>query len=155
MSFALSNEPAFKIKESSIPDRELSRKHNNYSNVVTALPKRLEHSKLRNHVKKVVQSKQADSKTSLSRKKSFGTCLNSESMSAFKNYDASQQGWMEKLRAQKEDQTDKEVSKLTNMLMKENEKNRGTLLSTKLKNNRGTGSTNGDYESEGESEVIN
>ena len=62
---------------------------------------------------------------------------------------------MEKLRVQKEDQTDKEVSKLTNMLMKENEKNRGTLLSTKLKNNRGTGSTNGDYESEGESEVIN
>ena len=58
----------------------------------------MEQSKLRNHVKKIVQSNQADSKTSISRKKSFGTCLNTESMSAFKNYDASQQGWMEKLR---------------------------------------------------------
>ena len=85
-----SNGPAFKIQERSIPDREVSRRHNNNSNVVKALPKRLEQAKLRNMVMKIVKQQQKEGTQSLNRKQSNGTCMTQEDVTAFKNYDAAQ-----------------------------------------------------------------
>ena len=45
--------------------------------------------------------------------------MTQEDMSAFKNYDAAQQEWMIHLRSSDLDSTEKEVTKMTSMLLTE------------------------------------
>ena len=77
---------AFQIGEKTIQARETVRKFSSSSNVVTALPKRLEQNKLRNMVMRIVK----DNNDAMGQRKNSNSAMTCEDVSAFKNYDAIQ-----------------------------------------------------------------
>ena len=110
--------PAFKVGDRSIPERAALRRPDNNSNVVTSLPKRLEQAKLRNLVMKIVRNQHTESSAVATRKPS-ASAMTQEDLSAFKGNNAAQQDFMLHLRGYEDAETEKEVSKMTTVLLRE------------------------------------
>jgi len=77
---------AFQIGEKTIQARATVRKFSSNSNVVTALPKRLEQNKLRNMVMRIVKG----NNDAMGTRKNSNSAMTGEDVSAFKHYDAIQ-----------------------------------------------------------------